>query len=78
MVPPEEFLTLIESRTLSRLSDEQLERLLRLLGFEAYLRDCRQWRAVSQLADELNDRRRYPPTAEAPPRPDPPPRRRPR
>jgi len=67
MVPAPEQFTLLASATLRRLTDAQLERLLRLAGFEAAARDCRAWRAASSLADELHDRQRYPPTPEATP-----------
>jgi len=68
MVPAAEQFTLLDPAPLRRLTDAQLERLLRLAGFEAAARDCRAWRAASTLADELHDRQRFPPTSEAPPR----------
>jgi hypothetical protein len=67
MVPPPELLTLVSAPGLRGLTDAELERLLRLAGFEAAARDCRRWRAASELADELHDRQRYPPTTEAAP-----------
>jgi len=66
MVPAPERFTLLAAPALRRLTDAELERLLRLAGFEAAARDCRTWRHASAVADELHDRQLYPPTPEAP------------
>jgi hypothetical protein len=65
----------IDPALLRRLTDAELERVVRLAGFEAAMRDCHTWRVLSQLADELHDRQRFPPTPEASPRVARPPRR---
>lgn len=61
---PERF-TLLDPAPLRRLTDAELERLVRQAGFEAAARDCLRWRAASELADELHDRQLYPPATEA-------------